>query len=147
MPENVTFRRNVAVNTGILRPHWYGNCFATYGLKSVFVQDMSCHNPALVRRQARNGGNLGLNDVTFFIFYASFGGVYPAHNNVTIDGWTFTDLNGKPYTAADGARWLGKAVAGKMIWTNGKPFVVVGKTQHVNVQFLKGSGDGEALIE
>jgi hypothetical protein len=63
-----TFRRNVAVNTGILRPHWYGNCFATYGLKSVTIQDMTCRNPALVTRQARNGGNLGLNDVTFFIF-------------------------------------------------------------------------------
>ena len=29
-PENVTFRRNVAVNPGILRPNWYGNCVATY---------------------------------------------------------------------------------------------------------------------
>jgi hypothetical protein len=33
-PSNVTFSRNVAVNTGVLRPGWYGNCFATYGLRS-----------------------------------------------------------------------------------------------------------------
>ena len=35
---NVTFRSSVAVNPGILRPNWYGNCVATYGLRSVVFE-------------------------------------------------------------------------------------------------------------
>jgi hypothetical protein len=72
-----------------------------------------------------------------------FGAVYSADNKVTIDGWTFTDMDGKPYTAAQGAKWQDKAVAGKMIWTDGKPYVLAGTKQHLNIHFLKGSaGDG-----
>ena len=32
-PEGVVFRDSVAVNPGVLRPGWYGNCVATYGLR------------------------------------------------------------------------------------------------------------------
>ena len=46
----------------------YGNCFATYGLKSVVVESMICRNPALVQRVANEGGGTDLNDVTMFIF-------------------------------------------------------------------------------
>lgn len=41
-PENVTFKDTVAVNPGILRPNWYGNCAATYGAKSVARMTSRC---------------------------------------------------------------------------------------------------------
>jgi hypothetical protein len=138
-PENVTWSRNVAVNTGILRPGWYGNCFATYGLKSVLIEDMTCQNPALLHRVRNAKGATDLNDVSMFVFYTSFGGVYPAGNNVTIKGWTFNDMHGRPYTAATGSTWGGKAVPGKMFWMDHKPYLVRGGKQHVNINFIDGS--------
>lgn len=46
-PTNIVFKDSTAVNPGILRPNWYGNCVATYGLKSVVFENMSCQEPPL----------------------------------------------------------------------------------------------------
>ena len=94
---------------------------------------MTCRNPALVQRVPNAGGGTDLNDVTMFIFYTSFGGDYPAGNQVTIDGWAFEDLGGRPHTAAEGSAWRGAAVPGRMLWTAGAPYVVNSAEQHVNI--------------
>ena len=44
-PENVTFRDSTIINTGILRPNWYGVCIATYEVKSVVFQNITCRSP------------------------------------------------------------------------------------------------------
>lgn len=46
-PENVTFKDSTIVNTGILRPNWYGVCVATYGAKSVIFHNITCRSPTL----------------------------------------------------------------------------------------------------
>ena len=55
-PQNVTWADNVAVNPGILRPNWYGNCVATYGLRSVSFRNLTCkvltHHQELVVTRA-----------------------------------------------------------------------------------------------
>ena len=70
----------------------------------------------------------------------SFGGVYPPGNNVTITNWTFEDMQGKKYTAATGTSYHGAAVPGKMFWTDGLPYLVLGGKQHVNVHFVASMG-------
>lgn len=44
-PRDVTFRHLVAVNPGVLRPGWYGSCFATYGLRQALFQNVTCRDP------------------------------------------------------------------------------------------------------
>jgi len=46
-PTNNTWISNVAYNPGILRPNWYGNCFATYGLQDVVFKNSTCYAPTL----------------------------------------------------------------------------------------------------
>ena len=71
----------------------------------------------------------------------SFGGVYPAGNNVTITGgWTFEDMQGRPYAASAGAAYHGAAVPGKMLWTRELPYLVLGGEQQVNVHFVAEGG-------
>ena len=62
---------------------------------------------------------------------------------MTINGWRFEDLQGKPYAAAGGAAWEGKAVPGKMLWTGGAPYFVNSDKQHVNIHVTPGSGCGK----
>jgi len=111
-PENITFSNNVAVNPGILRPRWYGNCVATYGLKNVVFQNLTCRAPTL-RHPLPNYHP----DTSMFIFYTSFGGIYPPGNRVTIEGFTFEDLEGEAYTPQNGVIWHGNLVPRKMAWT------------------------------
>lgn len=142
-PENVTFRDSTVVNPGILRPRWYGNCGATYGLRSVVFSNITCRAPTLTNPIDGNASHI---DTSMFSFYTSFGGVYPPGNRVDLDGWTFTDLAGKPYTAAEGS--MGGPLPGKMAWTRadkGKgdavaPYYVVGGKQQVNVYVNDGNG-------
>lgn len=46
-PHNVTFRDSTIIDTGILRPNWYGVCLATYGAKSVVFHNITCRSPTL----------------------------------------------------------------------------------------------------
>jgi hypothetical protein len=114
-PGNVTFKDSTAVNPGILRPNWYGNCAATYGLESVVFENITCKAPTLAHPiPAPGDGSLRI-DMSMYIFFTSFGASYPAGNNISIKGWSFEDLEGNTYTPQNGT--MGKAVQGKMAWT------------------------------
>jgi len=94
--------QNVEVyNPGIIRPNWYGNCVATYGLKQVVFQNFKCREPKLQHPLS------GRIDTSMFVFYTSFGAQYPYGNQIVIDSWVYTDLNNQPYSSYDG----------KMHWT------------------------------
>jgi hypothetical protein len=81
------------------------------------------------------------------VLYTSFGGVYPKGNRIEIRDWTFEDLNGRPYTAAEGVLNTPVPACGaeaepcKMVWTHSDPdkggslapYYVSGNKQHVNV--------------
>jgi len=114
-PEDVAFRDSIAENPGVLRPLWYGNCIATYGLKAVLFANMTCRAPPPKNPILAPGSTESRYDTSMIVFYTSFGGVYPTDNNVTIKGWTFEDLQGNVYTAATGS--MNKPMIGKMAWT------------------------------
>ena len=141
-PGNVTFRDCVAVNPGILRPNWYGNCAATYGLQSVVFERLTCRSPTLAHPlPAPKSNNTARIDASMFVFYNSFGGVYPAGNSITIKGgWTFEDLGGNAYTPQAGT--MDTHTTGKMVWTAAEggevaPFYFPTKKQQVNVRVEK----------
>ena len=138
-PANVTFRNCAAVNPGIMRPNWYGNCAATYGLKSVTFDGISCRAPAPEHPiQQPETGEVCI-DTSMFVFYTSFGGDYPIDNNVTIKNWTFQDLKGNAYTPAEGS--MDVYSPGKMVWTRTAkqalaPFYLPNQKQQVNVHVI-----------
>lgn len=115
-PSNITFRDSTAVNPGIMRKGWYGNCVATYGLDSVLFENIVCRAPTLEDPiPAPDDGSLR-TDTSMFVFFSSFGAGYPAGNNVTIANWTFENLDGVAYSHESGV--VGSVpVAGKMAWT------------------------------
>ena len=137
-PANTTFRNTTAVNPGLLRPGWYGNCYATYGLESATFERTACHAPILQHPIPQPGTtNTTRIDNSMFVIYTSFGGTYPKNNLLTIrDGWTFTDLDGNPYTLKNAS--MGEPSPGKMVWSVAEggvtaPFYLPQKTQTVNV--------------
>jgi hypothetical protein len=131
------------VNPGVLRPNWYGNCAATYGLQSVTFQNITCRAPTLKHPLPNPGSNSTLTtriDNSMFVFYDSFGGEYPIGNRIAIDGWAFEDLQGQAYTEAAGN--MDVPAVGKMVWTKGQggtaaPFYLPTHTQQVNVYVSK----------
>eukprot|EP00913_Durusdinium_trenchii_P009156 g8605.t1 len=60
-PEQITFANAVAVNPGIMRPNWYGNCVATYGLRSVIFANITCEAPTLEQPIPQPGARLRLS--------------------------------------------------------------------------------------
>lgn len=114
-PTNVIFKDSIAVNPGILRPNWYGTCVATYGLKSVVFDNITCRSPTLESPIPSPGDGVLKIDVSMFVFHADFGASYPPGSTITIRGWTFQDLQGINYLPADGT--VGEPVPGKMVWT------------------------------
>jgi len=137
-PQNILFKDCKGVNPGILRPNWYGNCVATYGLKSVTFQNLQCEVPTLKHPIPSPSDGAITIDTSMFVFYNSFGAGYPEGNSIYINGWTFTDLLGTPYSV--GAGVMDKPVVGehKMVWTTAKngviaPFYISGTAQEVNV--------------
>ena len=114
-PENITFRDCTAINPGILRPNWYGNCVATYGLKETRFERITCAEPTV--HPIAMGGSANI-DTSMFVFYHSFDAHYPEHNAVHINGWRFTDLEGRAYSHADGTTG-DPGLSGKKGWTFG----------------------------
>ncbi len=84
-PENVTFSQVTAVNPGVMRPGWYGNCVATYGLRSVVFDRVDCQEPTLAHPipQPYGARDYTMNDNSMFVFYTSFGGEYPGERRGT----------------------------------------------------------------
>ncbi|CAJ1415813.1 unnamed protein product [Effrenium voratum] len=114
-PENVTFKDTVAVNPGILRPNWYGNCAATYGAKSVVFDGLTCKAPTLAHPIPSPANGDVTIDTSLLVVWTSFGAKYPEGNNVTLARWRFEDLQGKIYTPAAGS--FKRYEVGKMVWT------------------------------
>ena len=67
-PTNNTWTNNVAYNPGIVRPNWYGNCFATYGLMDVIFKNSVCYEPTLASPLVFADGHVKI-DTTMFIFW------------------------------------------------------------------------------
>jgi len=137
-PADVTFRDCAAVNPGVLRPKWYGNCVATYGLQSVIFERLRCAAPTLDSPRPQPGTNVTRIATSMFVFYTSFGGLYPEGNRVELrGGWDFTDLSGEPYTPAEGT--MGSpGLSGLKAWTavpggTVAPFYEPSKSQQVGV--------------
>jgi len=114
-PTNITFKLCSAINPGITRPGWYGNCGATYGLQSVVFENILCKAPALAKRA-------GPNDDTMFAFFRSFTASYPEGSTIEIKGWKFQDLEGNTYTPSMGV--MNVTGTGKMTWTRTEGGVV-----------------------
>lgn len=141
-PENVTFRDAVAVNPGILRPNWYGECVATYGLKSVFFDGITCRAPTLHHPIPDPANGALRMDTSMFVFHTSFDGGYPVGNNVTIRRWKFENLDGSPYTPEQGH--VNTSTVGKMTWTKFEdgaasiltPYSFPDKGEKVNVHVI-----------
>jgi hypothetical protein len=135
-PTDVVFKDCVAVNPGVLRPNWYGNCVATYGLESVSFENLTCKAPTLEHPiPAPEDGSLRM-DTSMFVFYNSFDANYPPTNTIKIDGWRFEDLEGNSYAPSGGT--LGKPEIGKMVWTKSEtevvaPYYFTSDKQQVNV--------------
>ena len=76
----------------------------------------------------------------------SFGGKYPPNNSITITNWTFEDLHGQRYVAAEGV--LNTPAPQKMVWTKSNdgadsvlaPFYVNGNRAQVNVHAVGPQG-------
>ncbi len=118
-PANVTFRNCTAINPGIMRPNWYGNCVATYGLQSAVFEHITCRAPTLAQPiPFPDDGSLRI-DTSMVVFFTDFDAVYPAINRVDLRALVFTDLHGEVYTAANGS-W-NQPMPGRMAWTRSEP--------------------------
>jgi len=116
-PTGVTFKNGVAVSPGIMRPNWYGVCVATYGLKEVVFDGITCRSPTSATAIIPPwGGGQSFYSTSMFVFYTSFSAGYPAGNSLTIKNFTFTDLEGTPYEESNGHK--DKPKRGEMVWTN-----------------------------
>uniref|UniRef100_A0A6U6W0K9 Right handed beta helix domain-containing protein n=1 Tax=Zooxanthella nutricula TaxID=1333877 RepID=A0A6U6W0K9_9DINO len=121
-PEDIVFRDCVAVNPGVLRPNWYGNCVATYGLKSVTFKGLTCRAPTLEHPiPSPDGGGVQIG-LSMFVFQNSFWATYAKNNSIRIEGWKFETLAGAPYTASDGS--MNKPEPQKFAWTRSENRVV-----------------------
>ena len=121
-PSNITFRNITAVNPGILRPNWYGDCVATYGLQETVFEDVVCKAPSLMKPFPQNhNATLRAIDTSLLVVHTSFGASYPQGSSITLKGgWRFENLKGEPYRAAEGV--VGRNACppvGKMAWTKG----------------------------
>ena len=114
-PENIVFRNTTAVNPGVMRPNWYGVCYATYGFKNVNFDGVTCRTPILPTTISKDH----LISTSMISFNNSFGAKYPDDNLATIsNGWNFTDLDGEKYTVEDGVKnTMDTPKPGKMVWT------------------------------
>jgi len=135
-PTNITFKDCTAVNPGIMRPNWYGNCVATYGLESTVFESLTCRAPTLANPITPPGGGSVTIDTSMFVFYGSFSASYPPGNSIKIKGWTFEDLEGNAYAESDGT--VGQPAPGKMVWTTSEngvvaPYYLNSGEQKVNV--------------
>ena len=144
-PQDILFKDCVAINPGIMRPKWYGNCVATYGLKSVVFENITCKASSPEDPIPQPGSGEIMIDTSMFVFYTSFGGSYPSDNAVCIRGASFMNLSGQKYTPLEGS--LKVYEPHKMVWTPTEdgvlaPFYLPSKTQQVNVKAcLSGSTD------
>jgi len=116
-PSNITFQNCTAVNPGVTRPGWYGNCAATYGVKSLVFDNLCCNAPTLASPFPGHPV-----DDSMFVFFHSFGANYPKGSIIEIKGWTFQDLNGRTYTPDTGS--VNQPTVGKMAWTQSDGGVV-----------------------
>merc|ERR1712137_632654 len=122
-PSNVTFRDCTAVNPGVTRPGWYGNCAATYGAKSLIYENLVCRAPTLTNPIfAPWDGQLHCS-TSMLALFTSFSGSYPEGNSIEIKGWTFEDLEGNAYTPGSGA--MDVPELGKMAWTKSDSGAIV----------------------
>lgn len=114
-PENVVFRNTHAVNPGIMRPDWYGVCYATYGFKSVKFDSVGCRSPQIPMSVSPSHPISS----SMISFNNSFGAKYPVDHLATVsNGWTFENLEGESYTAEDGVNnTMTIPTPGKMTWT------------------------------
>merc|ERR1711920_661885 len=114
-PTNIVFKDSVAVNPGILKPNWYGNCVATYGLQSVVFKNLVCRSPTLKHPIPMPYFDDSIMiDTSMFVFYSTFSAGYPVDNSIAILGWSFQDLDGNEYTASAGS--MDTYETGKMTW-------------------------------
>ena len=124
-PENVTFADCIARNPGILRPRWYGNCVATYGVRSVVFDRMTCAAPTIADPIATPGGSNSTTGIgtSMFVVHTSFGASHPEGHSITIRDWTFEDLQGNAYTPAAGT--MGEpGLSGRKAWSTSPSGVV-----------------------
>eukprot|EP00928_Gymnodinium_smaydae_P077845 TRINITY_DN6134_c0_g1_i1.p1 TRINITY_DN6134_c0_g1~~TRINITY_DN6134_c0_g1_i1.p1 ORF type:complete len:137 (-),score=5.82 TRINITY_DN6134_c0_g1_i1:265-675(-) len=98
-----------------MRPNWYGNCVATYGLGSVVFSNMTCVSPTLDHPIISPDDGFPKIDTSMFVFYTSFGAQYPSSNRVYINGWSFKDSEGNEYTPSSGS--MSKLIPRKMVWS------------------------------
>jgi hypothetical protein len=72
-----------------------------------------------------------------FVFFTSFGAIYPPGNRIILRGYTFQDLTGVDYSLSEGH--MDTPVPGRMTWTKDDvsgviaPYYFSDKTQQVNV--------------
>uniref|UniRef100_A0A7S2QAH7 Uncharacterized protein n=1 Tax=Zooxanthella nutricula TaxID=1333877 RepID=A0A7S2QAH7_9DINO len=135
-PEAVVFRNLVAINPGVLRPNWYGNCVATYGLKEVAFENITCVSPTLPN-QIAFPDNGGIHcSTSMYTFHSSFSASYPPGHIIKIKGWSFKNLARVPYHRRGGV--VGKQEPSKMVWSRSANGVVVpfetDGSQQLNVQ-------------
>eukprot|EP00927_Polykrikos_kofoidii_P003257 TRINITY_DN11296_c0_g1_i1.p1 TRINITY_DN11296_c0_g1~~TRINITY_DN11296_c0_g1_i1.p1 ORF type:complete len:477 (-),score=63.23 TRINITY_DN11296_c0_g1_i1:81-1511(-) len=121
-PEEVVFKDCIGVNPGILRPNWYGVCVATYGLRSVTFENITCRTPTLANPIPAPGTDSTRIANSMFVFHTSFGGRYPDGNSVGVKGFYFEDLDGNAYTPEQGS--MGEPKPGKMAWSRSSENVV-----------------------
>ena len=117
-----------------MRPNWYGNCVATYGLWDVVFDGLTCRAPTLAAPIAFDDYPALRIDTSMAVFYSSFSALYAPGSHVRLRAWSFEDLDGTPYAAADGA--TDEPAVGAMAWTESADGVVA--------PFYLPAGDGSA---
>lgn len=146
LPERVTYREVTAVRPGVLRPGWYGNCFATYGLRSASFVNITCVDSVLPAPLPQPHRDETRASTSMLVVYTSFGGVYPPDSRILIDGWAFVDRDGLPFTAAAGITGGSPGLSGAKVWTVPKPgaaaapYYLPERTQRVRVDVCDADG-------
>jgi len=108
--KGIVFKNSVAANPGVLRDYMYALCWATYGLKEVTFEDMTCydirHN---WRKDGHNGNPMCLGNKFWFCNAAGgyfhsgyFGAYYPEGYKINLRGNKYLYIdNGEPINDPD----------------------------------------------
>eukprot|EP00392_Amoebophrya_sp_AT5.2_P014033 g14169.t1 len=91
--KQVLMKNTVGYNPGVMRPGWYGQCIATYGIYTAYFKNHVCKSPLLTKiTRFPWGDRHQLNSVSMLGMADSFDAAYKEGSTLKFKNYFFGDL-------------------------------------------------------
>eukprot|EP00392_Amoebophrya_sp_AT5.2_P017497 g17863.t1 len=91
--KQILMKNTVGYNPGVLRPGWYGQCIATYGIHTAYFKNHVCKSPLLTKvTEFPHGDRKQLISVSMLGMYDSFGAFHKPGSMLKFKNYFFGDL-------------------------------------------------------